>query len=41
MKLDLEDFQSVRTFANELLANEEQVDYLVNNAGRLDKQLSV
>ena len=33
LKLDLEDFASVRSFAKEVLETEQHIDYLVNNAG--------
>merc|ERR1739838_144583 len=35
LKLDLEDFASVRSFAKEVLETEKHIDYLVNNAGAL------
>ena len=35
MKLDLEDFSSIKSFAAEIIKSEPNIDFLVNNAGLL------
>lgn len=35
LTLDLEDFDSIRSFAKQVIESEEHIDYLVNNAGSL------
>ena len=41
MKLDLEDFSSIRSFSAELLNSETNIDFMVNNAGILLKFILV
>ena len=41
IKLNLEDFDSVRSVASELIETEENIDYLINNAGKVLKLLQL